>query len=173
VNNLYRLTATISDQFGDEMALPPAVTWSIAAGGPRGSIDAAGNFFPQAAGDFKITATVPGGPSGSATVTVGAAESVAPAISNITRSAITQDSATIQWFTNDAADSQIEYGFDMTYGSAKSDGTLGVVHKIVLTGLAPGRVYHYHVRSKNAAGKEAVSDDLTFTTMAARPVRGR
>jgi phosphodiesterase/alkaline phosphatase D-like protein len=67
----------------------------------------------------------------------------------------------------------VDYGFDTAYGSATSDATLALAHNIVLTGLAPGRVYHYRVRSKNATAQESVSDDRTFTTLAARPARGR
>jgi hypothetical protein len=124
-------------------------------------MDPSGLFFAQQTGDYTVTATLPGGASANLTVSVGAA---AAAISNITRSAITTTSATIQWATSVAADSTVEYGFDLSYGSKVSDGALVTSHKIVLTGLAPGRIYHYRVHSTNASGKESVSGDLMFAT---------
>ena len=150
------------------MALAPTPVWSLAAGSPKGILDTSGNFVPQQAGDFKITATVPGGPSGSVTITVAPVSNLPPILSNITRSAIPQDSVMIQWNTNDPSDSQVEYGFSTAYGSTVADATLTVTHKIVLTGLGPGRIYHYRVRSKNASGKEAVSGDLMFTARRSR-----
>jgi hypothetical protein len=152
----YNFTATVADQFGDVMALGPSPTWTS----NRGFMDAGGLFFAQQPGDYTITATLRGGASASLTV------SVVPAVallSNITRS-VTTTSATIQWTTNMPADSIVEYGFDLSYGSTVSDATLVTAHKVVLSGLAPGRIYHYRVHSTNASGKESVSPDLMFAT---------
>jgi hypothetical protein len=44
--------------------------------------------------------------------------------------------------------------------------SLVTAHAITLSGLAPGTVYHYQVRSRNAAGYLALSADFTFTTLA-------
>ena len=172
VNIVYAFTTAIADQFGNAMALPPAVVWSVTTSGPRAVIDANGNFTAQQAGDFKITAAVPGGPSGSLAVTVGPATAGPPVLSNITKSVITQTSATIQWTTSDPANSQVEYGSDTTYGRLSPlDPALVTAHSVVLSGLSPGRTYHYRVHSKNAAGKEAVSPDLALTTRSS-PGRG-
>src|SRR5438034_4233875 len=38
-------------------------------------------------------------------------------------------------------------------------------HSVAFGGLASALVYHYRVRSKDAAGNLAVSGDLTFTTL--------
>jgi outer membrane protein assembly factor BamB len=160
----YPLKATITDQFGDPMGLAPPLTWSIAPNGPKGNIDSNGNFFPSQAGDYTITAAIAGGTSATVTITVSAATSFAPVLSAVSRTAITQDSATLQWATNIPSDSLVEYGFDTSYGSTASDGTLAIAHKIVLTGLSSRRIYHFRVHSKNADGKESVSSDLTFTT---------
>ena len=40
-------------------------------------------------------------------------------------------------------------------------------HSVHITGLAPGTIYHYRVKSKDAAGNPSVSADFTFTTAAA------
>ena len=102
------------------------------------------------------------------------ADTTAPTISDIEVTA-SQIGARIDWKTNEAASSQVEYGTDnTTYGSFEPstpayDPTGGtsagvVVHSVVLTGLTEGTDYHYRVRSKDAAGNEAISEDRTFTT---------
>ena len=47
------------------------------------------------------------------------------------------------------------------------DGTLTTVHSQSLSGLAAGTVYHYRVKSRDAAGNLATSADATLTTPAA------
>jgi len=83
-------------------------------------------------------------------------------------------SASIVWNTDKASSSQVEYGRTAKYGSLapaqpRNDPTLGspgvVSHAVTLTGLMSGTNYHYRVRSKDAAGNEAVSAiDRTFRT---------
>lgn len=103
----------------------------------------------------------------------GGPDATPPVISNIsvTTGAI---STIISWSTDDLASSQVEYGPTAEYGtttilendpaSATSMGIVG--HSVELTGLDPETEYHYRVKSKNEAGKEAVSEDRTFTTEA-------
>jgi RHS repeat-associated protein len=88
-------------------------------------------------------------------------------ISNVAAGGITASSATITWITNDNSDSQVEYGVDTGYGlSAPTtpNPALVTAHSQVLSGLTSGTVYHYRVKSRNAAGTLAVSGDFTFTT---------
>jgi phosphodiesterase/alkaline phosphatase D-like protein len=83
-------------------------------------------------------------------------------------------SASINWTTDELSSSQVEYGTTTTYGISKPDPpsddpssgqSVGVItHPVVLTGLQANTTYHYRVKSKDAAGNEAVSDDQTFTT---------
>jgi hypothetical protein len=138
------------------MALGPAPTWTS----NKGFMDPSGLFFAQQTGDYTVTATLPGGASASLTVSVLAAATL---LSNIPRST-TSTSATIQWNTNVPANSVVEYGFDLSYGSSVSDATAVTAHKLVLDGLAPGRIYHYRVHSTGGSGKESVSPDLVFAT---------
>ena len=171
VGNKYQFAAVVPDQFGNPVVPAPALTWN--SNPPRGVIDSNGNFVAQAAGDFKITAAVPGGVSGSITVTVMPAGSLPLVISGVTHTGITQGAATIRWTTNDASDSQVEYGFTTDYGNASSalNSTMTTDHSVVLTGLTPRSIYHYRVRSKSAAGNTAVSGDFQFTTLGmTRPV---
>ena len=74
--------------------------------------------------------------------------------------------ATIAWSTNKPAEAQVEYGPTPAYGSSTVLGGSAAAHAETLNGLTPGTAYHYRVRSR-ARGKEAVSDDFTFTTPAA------
>ncbi len=60
---------------------------------------------------------------------------------------------------------QVEYGTTANYGMSSSlDSSLALTHSATLAGLAPDTVYHYRVRSVDAAGNSATSADATFTT---------
>jgi len=103
-----------------------------------------------------------------ATVTV--SNLTAPVISGVTASAVLYSTATINWTTNEASDSQVEYGPTTAYGSLSTlTGTTVTSHTTSLTTLNPSTLYHYRVRSRNAAGNLAVSGDFTFTTLEATP----
>src|SRR5262249_32670043 len=86
-----------------------------------------------------------------------------PVISGVAATAITSNSATIVWDTDEPADSQVDYGTSTTYGSSTPlDPNLVFSHSVVLSGLTSGALYHYRIRSTDAAGNLAVSPDLTF-----------
>jgi Big-like domain-containing protein/purple acid phosphatase-like protein len=90
-----------------------------------------------------------------------------PVISAVTTSSITSSGATINWTTNEASDSRVDYGTTTAYGSMTTlNSTLVTSHATPLTGLTSGTLYHYRVRSKDPAGNLAVSGDFTFTTTA-------
>jgi len=114
------------------------------------SKDAAGNL--AVSGNFTFTTPVP--------------DLTPPVISSVNAGNITTSAATITWSTDEASDSQVEYGLDTNYGSASAlDATRATSHTINLSGLANNTTYHYRVKSKDAAGNLAVSDDFTFTTL--------
>src|SRR5206468_10946597 len=88
-----------------------------------------------------------------------------PVISGVTATAVAATSGTIQWTTNEASDSQVEYGLTASYGSTTTlDATPRTAHSVALSGLTDGTTYHYRVKSKDAAGNLATSADSTFTT---------
>ena len=89
-----------------------------------------------------------------------------PAIFGITVSqGLTASSARINWTTDVLADTQVEFGPTLGYGSGTPvDLRAGWTHEAQLTGLAPGTTYHYRVRSRDANGALAVSPDSTFFT---------
>jgi regulation of enolase protein 1 (concanavalin A-like superfamily) len=99
------------------------------------------------------------------TFTTAIADTTAPTITNVTSSGITSNQATISWTTNEFSDSQIEYGVTTSYGSSTPlDSSMVTSHSMVITGLTAGTVYHYKVKSKDAAGNVGSSPDNSFTT---------
>jgi hypothetical protein len=95
-------------------------------------------------------------------------DTTAPTISGVGTTNLTSGGVTIQWMTNEAADTQIEYGTTTGYGSASPlNIALASSHSVSLSGLVGGTTYHFRVKSHDAAGNLAVSGDLTFTTTAA------
>jgi len=88
----------------------------------------------------------------------------------VTASGITASEATIAWTTDEAADSQLEYGPATAYGSSTPRvPTLVTTHSQALSGLTASTLYHYRVKSKDALGNLAVSSDQTFRTAAPLP----
>ncbi len=93
------------------------------------------------------------------------ADTVAPAISNIFVDAITEDSARVNWTTDELSDSRVRYGQTDSYGQTVQNASQVANHQIVLTGLAAGTLYHFSVSSHDALGNGATSTDQTFTTL--------
>jgi len=94
-----------------------------------------------------------------------------PIISSVAATSITASAATIDWNTDEASDSQVEYGLTTSYGNTTPlNASLVISHSVSLSGLSANTLYHYRVRSKDAAGNLATSADGTFTTSA--PVQG-
>lgn len=101
----------------------------------------------------------------STTLVVNVTDTSAPTISAVASSAINQTGATITWTTNEAADSQVEYGTSTSYGTSTALNNTNVTsHSVSLTGLTAGTTYHYRVKSADAANNLTNSPDATFTT---------
>jgi hypothetical protein len=95
-------------------------------------------------------------------------DNVAPVITSgsVATSGLTSFGATVTWSTDEASDSQVEYGTTTSYGSTTTlDSTMATSHSQALTGLLPDTTYHYRVRSKDATGNLVVSTDGTFATI--------
>lgn len=92
-------------------------------------------------------------------------DGVPPDISDVTAIDITSDGATITWTTDEDSTSQVDYGTTEAYGSSSIlDSNLVQEHSVILTGLDAETLYHYQVKSQDAAGNEATSEDKTFST---------
>jgi phosphodiesterase/alkaline phosphatase D-like protein len=114
------------------------------------SRDAAGNLATSA--DFTFT-------------TAAARDTTSPIISAVGASSITASGATINWTTNEASDTQVEYGSTSAYESSTSlNASRVTTHNQVLSGLAAGKLHHYRIKSRDAAGNLAVSGDFKFNT---------
>ncbi len=91
------------------------------------------------------------------------------AVTNVGSTAVGTTTATITWITNTGATSQVEYGTSTAYGTQTVlDSTTVTAHSQTLSGLIPGTVYHYRVRSSNSSGTSVTSGDYTFTTVSAQ-----
>jgi hypothetical protein len=102
-----------------------------------------------------------------AIISYGAADTTPPTISSVASSAITSFGATITWSTNEASDTQVEYGTTISYGSSTTlNASMVTSHSQGLSALSASTLYHYRVKSKDAANNLATSGDFTFTTSA-------
>ncbi|WP_347107526.1 galactose oxidase-like domain-containing protein [Paenarthrobacter sp. S56] len=91
-----------------------------------------------------------------------------PVISAVSAGTPGSTAATITWSTDEASSSQVEYGTTVAYGqSTVQNPALQTAHSEALSGLSPGILYHYRVKSADASGNLAVSGDATFTTAVA------
>jgi hypothetical protein len=169
VSGVVIVSATASDNIGvagvqfklegaklgaEDLSSPYALSWDTSA---------------AANGSHTLTAVARdynGNTATAATVTVSISnDKAAPVLSVIAATALTTGGATITWTTNEVSDSQVEYGTTTSYGSTTSlNTTFLTAHSVALTGLNAGTLYHYRVRSRDAAGNLAVSGDFTLTT---------
>jgi hypothetical protein len=113
------------------------------------------------------------GNTGTATtisVTVSNVDNTPPVISGVSAGTITSSGATITWTTNEASNTQVEYGLTTAYGSSTTlNGALVTSHSQAISGLAASTTYHYRVKSADASGNNATSGDFSFTTASASP----
>ena len=126
-----------------------------------------------------ITGIVASDPDGAAVATNGSGGSVTvsgaqtsdttpPVISGVATSSITASSAVILWTSNEPSDTQVEFGATAAYGRSTSLGQdLVTSHSAMLSDLQAVTLYHYRVKSRDAAGNLAVSGDRTFTSQVA------
>jgi hypothetical protein len=116
-------------------------------------------------GTFTVGVAAPGGQAGTTTVSPAAKDQKTPTIANIGVSLISTAGATISWTTDEIADSQVEYGLQPgKYFLSLVDPNPTVNHTVKVEGpaLALGALYHFRVKSRNAAGAEGVSTDKIF-----------
>jgi hypothetical protein len=161
------------------LVVAPVMTDLNASGGgtddyvkmPKGNLDVTGGYFiwTSNAGGNRLDAYVVKVP-GQMLVGTPPPDTTPPAISAVAENGVTTTGATVTWTTDEASDSQVEYGTTTTYGSTSAlDTTLLASHSVVLGGLAPGTLCHARVKSRDGAGNIATSGDYTFTTLPSPP----
>ena len=92
-----------------------------------------------------------------------------PLISSVFTSGVASNSATINWSTDEAATSYVQYGLGSYTSTTPVDSTMVNQHSVVLSNLSASTLYHFHVGSTNSAGGTALSSDYTVISAAASP----
>ncbi len=87
-----------------------------------------------------------------------------PAISNVTASNITPNSATISWTTDQPTTGLVEYGPTTSYASTVTDSNQATNHSVTLSNFSPGSAYHFKITATNGSGLSSATGDNTFTT---------
>ena len=138
--------------FSGTQAYSTTATWSLSAGTGTKTVyvqfrDLAGNWSSVVSADTIVLDTT------------------APTISGRSVSGLSHSGATITWITDEPSSSRVDYGLTTAYGTSSAlDSGLTTSHVVQLTGLEASTTYNYDVRSRDAAGNERVSGNLTFTT---------
>jgi Bacterial Ig domain/Purple acid Phosphatase, N-terminal domain/Glucodextranase, domain B len=145
--------------FGAEITRPPyTMTWDTTSVADGAHIvtavarDAAGNVTRSSEVRVSVANTSPD------------EDERRPGISRVAVSDVTTSQVRISWTTDEASNSQVEYGRRFYRNRSSLDRTLVTSHSQVLTGLAPSTWYHFRVRSRDAAGNLGVSRDFWFRT---------
>ena len=82
-------------------------------------------------------------------------DTTAPAIADVSASAIDSSTAMVNWTTDEPATSSVDYSTDPTFATATqtvSDGAFVTAHSVRLTGLRPSTGYSFRVRSTDRSG---------------------
>ena len=127
---------------------------------------------PATTTTYTLTATNgTGSVTSTATVTVGPPDTTPPVISAVASSSLSNSGATIDFTTNEPARHRVEYGPTTLYGTTTAlDATLTTNHSQVLTGLAPGTLYHYRALATDESGNVGMSGDFAFLTPVTSPL---
>jgi hypothetical protein len=98
-------------------------------------------------------------------------DTTAPSISGVGSGTLTGESATIEWNTNEEANSLIRYGITTDYGDMAGNDLVNIdvdnyvtSHSVIIHNLIPATKYYYVVISADASGNVAVSSENTFST---------
>jgi hypothetical protein len=169
---------TASINWGDGTA-STAGTVSAAAGG---GFEVKGSHTYATAGQYTITVTI-NDVGGAKTTATGSADIAGPpAVSNVNVLSVTETTAKVGFTIDpDGADTTytIEYGPTTSYGQKTAPVDIGATPSPqsltqTLTGLEPGKTYHFHVLATNSAGPGGVSSaDQPFTTVQPSPPTGQ
>lgn len=104
------------------------------------------------------------------TITSGSnvSDTTPPVIGNITET-ITQTYTTIDWSTDENANTTIEYGLTPAYGNTQSDSNFVGTHSYTFTPLNDEITYYYHIINCDSSGNCVDSGPEFFTTTGYTP----
>jgi len=88
-----------------------------------------------------------------------------PTISSVSNTSITTTSAIVNWTTNEAANSSVNYGTTTALGTTSGNVTLNTAHSISLSGLSDDTTYYYNVTSCDSFGNCNTTGPYDFTTL--------
>jgi hypothetical protein len=136
-------------------------TYGVQVGGPE--LNLQGQYTTQAC-------TIPNDPNSPLSDSSGSIgdcslDQTSPVASSVQVVNITSSSATVQWLTNESADSQIGYGISSTGTTTTLDPTLANFHSVQITGLQPYKYYQYVVKTKDGCGNQTISATRSFRTL--------
>lgn len=99
------------------------------------------------------------------------ADTTVPVISAVSSSNITPSGVTINWTTNEASDSQVEYRVagSTAWLATGLNASMVLSHSVTLSGWNAGTTYEYRVKSKDQAGNLATQGTVSTVTTAAVP----
>ncbi|HUV02825.1 MAG TPA: fibronectin type III domain-containing protein [Desulfobacteria bacterium] len=98
-------------------------------------------------------------------------DNLAPIISKIELTSVTDTSATITWDTDEFADSVVEHGETSgVYTGSEQDPLYVKNHIVELTGLSPGTRYYFVVNSTDQSGNSNESSEYSFNTTGTKQV---
>jgi hypothetical protein len=138
-----------------QFAFSTRMSWNLSAGSGLKTVylwlqDAAGNWTPASS---PISDTIGLG-------------LVYPTISNISVSAIGQDTATITWQAQNADYCEVRYGLGDSLNQV-ADALDGTAYKAVLGYLSADTTYHYYISCDSSNSNNSVSSVSSFKTQAA------
>src|SRR5439155_26210996 len=130
---------------------------------PKGNLDLTGRYFiwTSNTGGNRLDAFVVKIPS--QVLMGGTPDTAPPLISAVLASGITTSGATIAWTTDEPADSQVEFGTTLAYGTSRAlDARMLTGHSQALSGTPAGMICYFRVKSNEAAGNTPGSAHSTF-----------
>jgi len=90
-------------------------------------------------------------------------DTLPPEISSLQIVNVSTSSITIQWQTDEEADSVVNYGLTKNYGIER-DPSFSEYHQITITELAPGTTHYFQVASSDRDGNQGISRGYQVTT---------
>lgn len=92
-------------------------------------------------------------------------DTAGPEAGDIQLSSMTATSAGPVWRTDEPALCRVQFGPDAAYGlETPASGAPALEHSALMTGLSPGREYHYRIRCLDALGNASETPDQAFVT---------